>query len=309
MNDRHLRNFIVIVQAGSFPVAAEKLHISTQALHQQMDILEREIGCKLLHRGRIKTTLTDAGTVFFKGIDSVLLGLDHLVFNTRSASNVKDNTIMLYGNAWYNDIVYSHAVQALIGAYPEIRIKIHSYISPQEVVSNPDAIDVFVGNAEDYPCFIQSHYLCALPLCAIFQANHPLAKLNCIQVEQLLPYELKIQSWKMFETECPEMLYWLKKPEVQVELLPPSEQGSHFEYVDFNQLTSDAVHIVFGPAHRLSSWQIQRPIEHFSVPVYIMTKPGRMRPALGNYIDFITNYYHTHGQKILNDYWDKLYSP
>ena len=305
MNDRHLRNFIVIAESQSFTEAAEKLHISSQALHQQMDILEREIDCKLFHRGRVKTTLTEAGVVFLKGIGSILLGLDHLVANTHSALNAKDNTILLYGNTVYNDIIYSHAIQALMHEYPEINIRILDHLLPQDVNSNPDAMDVFVGNAKEFPSFIQPHFLYTLPLCVVFRANHPLAKLRCIQAEQLLPYEIKIKNWQIFEEECPEILYWLRKPEAHVRLLPHDVSNSQYEFIDFNQLTSDSVQIVFGPSHVLASWQIQRPIENFSCPVYIMTKPERMRPALQRYISFITNFYHMHSQSILDRYWEE----
>ena len=75
-------NFIVLVKAGSINAAAEQLHISPQALHQQMDTLESEVGCKLLVRSRKGIQLTAAGTVFHKQIGTLIKDYRSLIQQT-----------------------------------------------------------------------------------------------------------------------------------------------------------------------------------------------------------------------------------
>lgn len=68
MNLDHYRNFVTIVDEGSLTRAAEKLHVVQSALSQQLQMLERHFGTKLLLVGRGLRTmrLTDAGWIFYK---------------------------------------------------------------------------------------------------------------------------------------------------------------------------------------------------------------------------------------------------
>ena len=53
MNDHHMSAFITVIDCGSISKAARLLYITPQALSQQMDLLERECGAKLMVRGRV----------------------------------------------------------------------------------------------------------------------------------------------------------------------------------------------------------------------------------------------------------------
>ena len=65
MNDRQLRTFITCVQTGSFSKAAKTSYISTPALIQQIDSLEKSLGFQLFYRKRNGIQITPAGNHFF----------------------------------------------------------------------------------------------------------------------------------------------------------------------------------------------------------------------------------------------------
>lgn len=67
MNDRWLTSFITVAQTGSITAAAKELFISPQALLQQLNLLEEEIGTPLLLRSRSGVKLTLAGREFLSG--------------------------------------------------------------------------------------------------------------------------------------------------------------------------------------------------------------------------------------------------
>ena len=61
MFNRHLNTFLKIVECGSFNKAAEALYVSSSAIIQQINCLERELGVSLFHRSRRGLQLTEAG--------------------------------------------------------------------------------------------------------------------------------------------------------------------------------------------------------------------------------------------------------
>ncbi|GIE89020.1 LysR family transcriptional regulator [Actinoplanes regularis] len=63
MDLRRLHYFVVLAEEESFTKAADRLHITQPALSQQLRVLERELGARLIERGPGRCTLTAVGTV------------------------------------------------------------------------------------------------------------------------------------------------------------------------------------------------------------------------------------------------------
>ena len=66
LNLEYYRNFIAIVDNGTFSAAAQKLLIAQPVLSNQIKSLESEYGARLLDRGSRKLGLTTAGSVFYE---------------------------------------------------------------------------------------------------------------------------------------------------------------------------------------------------------------------------------------------------
>lgn len=62
------RNFLAIIEAGSFTGAADYVHIAQQALSKQLRALENYFGTKLIitTRGSRQILLTEAGRVLYQ---------------------------------------------------------------------------------------------------------------------------------------------------------------------------------------------------------------------------------------------------
>ncbi len=66
-----LRLFCDLVEAGNFSTAAEKHHITQSAVSQRIAALEKEVGAKLLIRGR-RAEATKEGRLFLKSAHQIL---------------------------------------------------------------------------------------------------------------------------------------------------------------------------------------------------------------------------------------------
>ena len=84
MDLRQLRYFVALAEELHFARAAERVGIAQPPLTQQIQKLEKELGCRLLLRGR-KAVLTDAGVVLAEEARRILLQAEHAVDATRRA--------------------------------------------------------------------------------------------------------------------------------------------------------------------------------------------------------------------------------
>ena len=66
MNLRQVQYFVTVADELNFTRAAERLHISTPALSQQIKALERMVGAQLLDRDTRRVRLTAAGQTFVR---------------------------------------------------------------------------------------------------------------------------------------------------------------------------------------------------------------------------------------------------
>lgn len=107
-----LRYFLAVAEALSFREAAERLHVAQPAVSRAVQLLEAEIGFKLLERTTRRVRLTPAGAVFAEGAKEALLGLGRAL---RSAGQVAS------GDA--GEIVVGYSAQAANGPMPEIVIE------------------------------------------------------------------------------------------------------------------------------------------------------------------------------------------
>jgi DNA-binding transcriptional LysR family regulator len=92
---RHLRYFVAVAEEGHFGRAAERLHVTTPTLSQQIRALEREVGGPLLVRHSRGVTLTPAGEALRDAGRAVLAAADEALGAARQAAGLFTGTLRI----------------------------------------------------------------------------------------------------------------------------------------------------------------------------------------------------------------------
>ena len=72
MEIRLLKYFLAVANEQNITRASEKIHISQPSLSIQLKELEKELGKKLLVRGKRKITLTEEGVILRKRAEEIV---------------------------------------------------------------------------------------------------------------------------------------------------------------------------------------------------------------------------------------------
>ena len=84
---RHLRALLALAEELNFTRAAERLHLTQQALSGQIRQLEERVGAQLVERDSRRVQLTRAGSTLCEHARPLLAGAEHAVLATRAAGN------------------------------------------------------------------------------------------------------------------------------------------------------------------------------------------------------------------------------
>lgn len=88
MNTEYIKTYMEVVRCGSFTKAEEILYLSKQAVMQQVNQLERELGAPLLARSRQGISMTPAGEVFYQEAIKLLALEQEMLSRVSSAAGI-----------------------------------------------------------------------------------------------------------------------------------------------------------------------------------------------------------------------------
>ncbi len=187
MELRVLKYFLTVAREGSITGAANSLHLTQPTLTRQIQELEKELGQKLLVRGKYKVTLTPEGMILRKRAQEIV----DMVEKTEAEFQAITDTISgeIYIGGGESDCMKHIAkiIKEIQSDYPDIKFHISSG-NAEDVTEKLDK------GLLDFGVLIQPVDLSKydnLPLPdkdvwgVIMRKNSPLAKKNYIELEDL----------------------------------------------------------------------------------------------------------------------------
>ncbi len=126
MNLKSVRYFVTLSHCLNFTQTATKYHITQTAMSRYIASLEAEIGVKLFDRSSRRVALTEAGKVFAKGMEQIVLNYEELLEKTKAADQKFLGHIKV-GIGIYEYSNTERYFSRFLQLYPDIKVDIFQY--------------------------------------------------------------------------------------------------------------------------------------------------------------------------------------
>jgi DNA-binding transcriptional LysR family regulator len=201
MELRHLRYFVTLAEELHFTRAAERLHIATPSLTEQINNLERELGARLLNRTKRNVGLTDAGARFLEEARSTLRQAEHAALVAKLAGRGETGRIEI---GYASSAACSGIVTAAVAAFRRTHPLVSLVLSPARAARQLEELtegrlDVgFLRAPARYPAGISAVVIARQPVVIALPRDHSLAKKATVSATMLAEESFLAPT---FETE------------------------------------------------------------------------------------------------------------
>ncbi|HEU5158447.1 MAG TPA: LysR substrate-binding domain-containing protein [Streptosporangiaceae bacterium] len=183
MELRQLRYFVMLAEELHFGRAARRHHIGQSALSQQLRLLERELGVRLLDRNTHHVQLTRGGKILLVEARKILSQVD------RAAELVKSGTERPSLRVGILDASYDSApliLHEVLERHPELKIRqVRTGLTQQYQWLLDGRLDVGFGRAFLAPPEIASKLFRLDRMGVLAATHHPFAELESVPVSNL----------------------------------------------------------------------------------------------------------------------------
>lgn len=126
MEIRVLKYFLAVARERSITGAANSLHLTQPTLTRQLQELEKELGQKLLIRGKYKISLTPEGLILRKRAEEIIEMVEKTEAEFQSISETVSGDIYIGGGESDAFKYIAKVIKELQAEYPKIKFHIYS---------------------------------------------------------------------------------------------------------------------------------------------------------------------------------------
>jgi DNA-binding transcriptional LysR family regulator len=183
---RHLRALLALADELNFTRAAERLHMTQQALSGQIRQLEERVGTQLVARDSHRVQLTRAGMTLLEHARPLLASAEHAIVATRAAGTQPARLTVGYVAPFTRRLV-APAFDRFYAAQPEVEVTIHfaGFRDPLGGLRDgPADVAILYGEFEHEG--IELRPLFSQPRGVALAADHPLAARAEITIEDFI---------------------------------------------------------------------------------------------------------------------------
>jgi DNA-binding transcriptional LysR family regulator len=183
---RHLRALLALAEELNFTRAAERLHLTQQALSGQIRQLEERVGTQLVQRDSHGVQLTRAGATLLEHARPLLAGAERAILATRAAGAELPRLTVGYVAPFTRRLV-APVFDTFYETHPETEVTIHfaGFLDPLGGLRGGPA-DVAILYGEFEHDGIELRLLFSEPRGIAIAADHPLATHSEITIEELV---------------------------------------------------------------------------------------------------------------------------
>lgn len=189
MELRRLRYFVAVAEELHFSRAAERLHIGQPPLSQQIQLLEEELGVRLLDRTRRWVKLTEAGRLFLDDARRILALSEQAVETARRADRGEVGELRIgFTSSTPLTEAFNKAVNEYRKAFPRVTLSLSDMPTLRQLEAIRERrIDLGFLRPPDtvLPRDVVTTPLRRDPLMLVAPSNHPLMRRKSISIKEL----------------------------------------------------------------------------------------------------------------------------
>lgn len=184
---RHLRYFIAVAEELHFGHAAARLNISQPPLSQQIQILEQQIGAKLLVRTNRSVSLTPAGRQFLADSRQILSQVEEAAARAARLHQGETGELRI---GFTSSAPFIKAVSDTLSSfrqlYPDVHIQTREINTREQIAPlNDGGLELGLMRNTPLPDTLAWEVILREPLLAMIHRNHPLAAQPGVSLEEL----------------------------------------------------------------------------------------------------------------------------
>lgn len=184
---RHLRYFIAVAEELHFGRAAARLNISQPPLSQQIQILEQQVGARLLARTNRSVSLTAAGKQFLADSRQVLSLVNDAAARAERLHLGETGELRL---GFTSSAPFISAVSQTLSTfrrhYPDVHIQTREINTREQIVPlNEGSLDLGLMRNTQLPDTLAWEVILQEPLMAMIPRDHPLAAKPSVTLAEL----------------------------------------------------------------------------------------------------------------------------
>jgi LysR family transcriptional regulator AphB len=141
--------FIAIVEAGSLNQAAARLDLPTSTLTRRLQRLERELGCRLLHRSARRMTPTPEGWQYYERSRPLVHSLQQAVEQLDDSLRDVKGLLRVLAPINLANGVFADAWSGFLSRYPEVRLELQLSNQTQDLYASHADLAIRTGEQPD----------------------------------------------------------------------------------------------------------------------------------------------------------------
>jgi len=184
---RHLRYFVAVAEELHFGRAAARLNISQPPLSQQIQLLEQQVGARLLARTNRSVALTPAGRQFLADSRQILSSVEDAAARAARLHQGETGELRI---GFTSSAPFITAVSTTLSSFrrrfPDVHIQTREINTREQIAPlNEGALDLGLMRNTQLPETLAWQRILREPLLAMIPADHPLAARTAVSLAEL----------------------------------------------------------------------------------------------------------------------------
>ncbi len=138
--------FAAVVRQMSFVGAADELGVSPAFITKRIQILEKSLHCKLLHRSTRHLRLTEDGQIVYDSVVKILSDLNTMSETVSSHSDDPAGHLYITSSLGFGRRHVAPLLSEFISHYPNLKLRFDAVDKVQDLIDNDIDLDIRIGN-------------------------------------------------------------------------------------------------------------------------------------------------------------------